>query len=206
MKIVRTCTEAEMILRYLQAEFASERFNGQISAALDSLGLHSDLITAPELTNDTQNSQRRAILGAYRGYGQNEELFERFPVESDWRLCRFSTADIPRVRYIDYSYWNELSAGTHLPMKAAETIRAGTCIYDLPNDGFLRAAEHLRAGGTLPTMIFLTADDASFVIVEGHLRMTAYALCPGAFEGVEVIVGRCPAEQFLYWAKEAGRK
>lgn len=199
MDIVRACTEAEMILSYLQAEFASERFSEQIVSTLNSLGLTSELINMPDLSDEVQNQQRRIVLGAYRGYGQNAHLFERFPQDIVWRLCRFSEDDLACIRYIDYSYWNELSAGTHRPMDAAETIRKGKCIYDLSNDGFLRAADHLRAGGKLPTMVFLTADDENYVIVEGHLRMTAYALCPEAFVGVEVIVGRCPKEQLERW-------
>lgn len=199
MDIVRACTEAEMILSYLQAEFASERFSAQIVSALNSLGLTSELIIIPDLTDDEQNRQRRMVLGAYRGYGQDAHLFERFPQDIVWRLCRFSEDDLACIRYIDYSYWNELSAGTHRPMDAAETIRNGICIYDLSNDDFLLAAEYLRSGGKLPTMVFLTADDETYVIVEGHLRMTAYALCPEALTGVEVIVGRCPKEQLERW-------
>jgi hypothetical protein len=74
--------------------------------------------------------------------------------------------DLEKIRYIDYSYWNELSAGTHKPLVAAETIRRGVLIYDLSNDGFLRTAEHIKNGGTFPKLFFLTSDYENFVIVE----------------------------------------
>jgi len=35
--------------------------------------------------------------------------------------------------------------------------------------------------------------------VEGHLRMTAYALVPECFKDVEVIVGKCSSEQLAQW-------
>jgi len=45
----------------------------------------------------------------------------------------------------------------------------------------------------------LTADYENFVIVEGHQRMTAYALAPEYFRDVEVIVGKCSKEELEKW-------
>ena len=48
-------------------------------------------------------------------------------------------------------------------------------------------------------MFFLTADFEDFVIVEGHLRMTAYALAPEHFQDISVIVGKCAGEELEGW-------
>ena len=126
-------------------------------------------------------------------------MFERFPVITDWKLCRFSQNDLEKIRYIDYSYWNELSGGTHRPADAAETIRKGICIYGQSNEGFDNAASYIRNGGTFSKMFFLTADFESYVIEEGNMRMTAYAKATEYFNDVEVIVGKCDAEELSGW-------
>lgn len=199
MDILRESSESEMILEFLQAEYHSERFSEQLTEAMDKLGLVESVIISGNIEDEAENAKRKKLLGAFRGYGEDRELFERFPKVSEWKLCRFSRADLGNIRYIDYSYWNDLSAGTHKPLAAAETIRCGALIYGLSNDGFLRAAEYIKSGGSFSRLFFLTADYKDFVIVEGHLRMTAYALVPECFDNVEVIVGRCSEEELRMW-------
>ncbi len=116
-----------------------------------------------------------------------------------WTLCSFSEADLEHIRYIDYSYWNELSKGTGKLLSAAENVRNGTEIFGVSNEGFLCAAEYIKSGGTFPKLFFLTADYKNFVIVEGHQRMTGYALAPECFRDVEVIVGKCSEEELKKW-------
>ena len=199
MEILRESSEDEMILEFLKAEYSSVRFSGTLAASMKRLGMTEKLITDADLCVDAENRQRQKLLGDFRGYGEERELFERFPKVSEWTLCRFSGNDLEHIRYIDYSYWNELSKGTRKPLVAAETIRHGTEIFGVSNEGFLRAAEYIKNGGTFPKLFFLTADYESLVIVEGHQRITAYALVPECFKKVEVIVGRCSKEELERW-------
>lgn len=199
MKILRESSENEMILELLKAEYGSERFSEQLTEAMEKNGLTGGIILSADLQNEAENTKRKKLLGTFRGYGENRELFERFPTVGEWKLCSFSEKDLVNIRYIDYSYWNELSAGTHKPLSAVETIRSGIRIYDVSNDGFLRTAEYIKNGGTFPKLFFLTSDYENFVIVEGHLRMTAYALVPECFDNVEVIVGKCSSEELGKW-------
>jgi len=199
MEMIRVSSEAEMILEFLKAEWASERFSERIGEVMEQLGIREILITEADLNNETENEQRKRLLGAFRGYGENRELFERFPKVSEWNLCKFSGNDLEHIRYIDYSYWNELSAGTKKPRAAAETIRSGTEIFGVSNEGFLNATEYIKSGGAFPKLFFLTADYENFVIVEGHQRMTAYALVPECFWDVEVIVGKCSEAELKKW-------
>jgi len=163
------------------------------------LGITEKLIIDGDLSDETENGQRKKLLGDFRGYGEDRELFERFPKVSEWNLCKFSGPDLEHIRYIDYSYWNELSKGTGRPFYAAETIRSGIEIFGVSNEGFLRAAEYVKGGGVFPKLFFLTADYKNFVIVEGHQRVTAYALVPECFRDVEVIVGKCSEEELGKW-------
>jgi len=200
MKILRESLENEMILEFLKAESTSERFSQEINNAMEKLGLDKSIVFSADLQNETENIKRKKLLGEFRGYGVGKELFENFPTDfTEWSFCSFSRPDLEKIRYIDYSYWNELSAGTRKPLSAAETIRNGVLIYDLSNDGFLNAAEYIKNGGAFPKLFFITSDYESFVIVEGHFRMTAYALVPECFNDIEVIVGKCSSEQLNAW-------
>lgn len=200
MKILSESSESKMILEFLKAESTSERFSGQLKKAMEGLGFEQEIISKADLQSELQNAQRKKLLGVFRGYGEGRELFERFPTQfTEWSLCSFSELDLENIRYIDYSYWNELSAGTHKPLAAAETVRKGIRIFDVSNDRFLRAAEYIKEGGTFPKLFFVTSDYESFVIVEGHLRMTAYALVPKYFDKVEVIVGKCDRDELNLW-------
>lgn len=199
MNYLRESSEDEMISEFLKAEYLSERFSEQIKTEMSILLIDERMVLSADIESVDENARRKKLLSEFRGYGLNQEMFERFPAVTAWNLCSFSSDDLERIRYIDYSYWNELSAGTHLPMAAAETIRKGITIYGQDNGGFLRAAEYIRSGGTFPRMFFLTSDFDKFVIVEGHLRMTAYALAPECFNQVEVIVGKCDGDELSNW-------
>ncbi len=199
MKQIRKSSEAEMIYEFLKGEYRSERFSEELAEAMERLGYKEELILSANLLDAEENEKRKKLLGAFRGYGEDRELFEHFPEVTEWSLCSFGQEDLKNIRYIDYSYWNELSAGTGSPLEAAKTIRQGTMIYEVSNDGFLKAAEYIKNGGTFPKLFFLTSDYEHFVIVEGHQRMTAYGLLPEYFQNVEVIVGKSTEEEIKNW-------
>lgn len=202
MKKLRDSSEAEMILTFLRGEYGSDRFSEELKQAMDALNAPESLLTAPDLQNAAENALRKNLMGEFRGYGQERELFERFPRSISWQLCRFDESDLEYIQYIDYSYWNELSLNTRSPLRAAEPIRQGVKIYGQSTEGFLRAAEYLEAGGAFPPLILLTYDFSRLVAVEGHLRLTAYALIPRHFQDVEALVGVCEDRAaFERWAK-----
>lgn len=199
MNILRASSEEEMIAEFLKAEYRSERFSEQIKEIMNALSFNESIILSANLNNAAENAERKKLLGEFRGYGLNRELFERFPAEINWSLCNFVSGDLNKIRYIDYSYWNELSRGTHSPLKAAQTILSGIEIYEQSNAGFVKAAEFIKSGGKFPKTILLTSDFEHFVIVEGHLRITAFALAPECFNNVECFVGECRGDDLKKW-------
>ena len=199
MNILRTSSEDEMISEYLKAEYHSERFSENIKKVMRELSVDESIILSADLNNNDENIARKKLLGEFRGYGLNRELFENFPNEIQWSLCNFVSDDLNNIRYIKYSYWNELSLGTHSPLIAAQTIRNGIEIYDQSNAGFVKAAEFIKGGGKFLRPIFLTFDLENFVIVEGHLRITAFALVPGHFNNIECFVGKCSSDDLKKW-------
>lgn len=200
MKILRNSSEAEMIHAFLSTEFVSDRFSEKLKMAMRTLSVDEQLLLSADLENEDENALRKDLLGEFRGYGRNKELFENFPSQIEWSMCSFSEEDLAKIKYIDYSYWNELSAGTRSPLAAAKQVLKGVTIYGQSSEGFLKAAKYIENGGHFQNMIFLTADFNSFVIVEGHLRMTAYALAPRHFDNICCIVGKCSQSDWDAWA------
>lgn len=200
MKMMRDSSEAEMVFEFLRTEFYSDRFSEQLKKALNSLSIDDQILLSANLENKEENALRKELLGEFRGYGRNQELFKNFPSQIEWSICSFSKDDLEKIKYIDYSYWNELSAGTRSPLTAAKAVREGITIYGQSTEGFLNAAKYLENGGRFQNMIFLTADFNNFIIVEGHLRMTAYALTPNHFDNIRCIVGKCSQSDFDAWA------
>jgi len=202
MKLTRASSEAEMIAEFLRQEYASrDRYGARLDACLRDEGMSSRLITDPDLASQDDNAQRRRLFGRYRGYGSGEPSYlTGFPtVGVDWFWAHLSRDEVLRVRYIRYSYWTALSAGTRSPVVAAERIRAGIEVYGVSNAGFLGLAGRLRQGLRVPPLIVVTAlvtatDADALVVLEGHARLTAFALAPETIPPtLKVLVGASPA-------------
>ena len=84
--------------------------------------------------------------------------------------------------------WNELSGGTRLPIDAARGIRDGVRAFDISNQRFLAAARAVARGERFPPLILVGQDYADLVCLEGHLRLTGYALA-GFPTDVECLIG-----------------
>lgn len=199
MKVLRKSSEEEMLIEFLRAEYSSERFSEQIRDAITKLQYDEKIIISPDIHSTAENLQRKRLMGEFRGYGLNRELFENFPAVTGWNLCSFTGEDLGKIQYINYSYWNELSDNTRSPLTAAKNILNGKTVFGESNDAFIRASRYLKRGGKFPKMYFLTCDYKRFVIVEGHLRMTAYALAPECFIDAEAIVGKSGSTELREW-------
>ena len=194
MRLVESLSESDMVASFLRAEIASERFGGEILAILERDRRDRSVIDKPDLGNEGENRYRVQLLGEFRGYNRDRSLFENFPADVGWHRAGLSPEELAQVRYIDYSYWNELSGGTRLPVDAAKKIRAGVEIYGVSNTRILRMADALRSGAAFPELILVgTAPGSDLVVLEGHRRLTAYALVPEAIpQGLTAIVGFSP--------------
>lgn len=96
MNIIRKSSEDEMVFEFLKAEYSSDRFSEDIEEAMHHLSLENGVILSADLHNAEENALRKKLLGEFRGYGQDRELFEHFPTELDWSLCSFSGDDLKK--------------------------------------------------------------------------------------------------------------
>lgn len=199
MIYLRDSSEDEMILEFLKGEIKSERFQDQIFDILNSQKVSVDIIEKANLNSLEENKIRKKILGIFRGYGCNTHMFENFPNISSWIFAECTEDDINNIRYINYSYWNELSKNTSSPLVAAETIREGIEIYGVPNTASISGLKYLEKGGSFPPIILLTADMENFIILEGHSRMTVYGLDPKFLGGSKCYIGICEEAELSKW-------
>jgi hypothetical protein len=189
VRLLHRTTEDEMIAVFLKGEIVSERFGHLIRAQLELDHKERSIIEMPDIAKATDNAYRRQLLATYRAY-----VFDELPAHTAWYRAVVTRDELGTIRYIDYSYWNEISNQTRLPSVAAETIRTGRLIYGESTEGFLVVARALRAGAQFPELIVVgTAPDAVLTVFEGHVRLTAYLLAPECIPAeLEVIAGFAP--------------
>jgi hypothetical protein len=194
MRQLRPSSEAEMVALFLRTELPSDRWRDDMRVLLERAGLTDRVVTDPDLNDDAENQVRLRLLTEHRGYGTRTELFEDFPDEVCWKWMAVTPDDLAEVRYIEYDYWVELSGGTRLAVDAATRIRAGVAPFGVSNDGVLGMAQAVADGASFPPLILVTTGPgADLVVLEGHVRLTAFMLARDHLPPeLEVLVGSSP--------------
>lgn len=181
-----------MVAAFLRAEISSARFSADVKVAMQSFGVEESVISRPDITDARENARRAKVLGAYRGYRQNREMFEGVPDDLTWYDAEITRSEIGDLRYVDYSYWNELTNDTHKVMEGVRNIQKGVVVFGVSNDRFLAFAEEIRNGehGFEPMILWGHDVAAPLEILEGHLRATALGLAgEKAPAAIHVLVG-----------------
>ena len=180
-----------MIAVWLACELGSLRFGDHLRELLKRDAVETAVIESPVLASEEQNDYRRRLLGEVRGLGHDRANFHGFPDDVTWERCLLTPNEVSRIEYCDYSYWLELSNGTRKPADGAARINQGVeQIMRQTTDNFRRAAAALRAGTTFREMILATHDRNRLVVIEGHLRLTAYMMEPHLIpDELEVLLG-----------------
>ena len=194
MQHLHPISEDEMVAVFLRCEIGSSRFAPTILAILNRDARERQIIDQPDLANLADNAYRRQVLGEWRGYQRDANVFKDFPADVRWYRAQATMADLAQVRYINYDYWIELSGGSRLVTDAVERIRRGVEVFRVSNAGFWSMTEALCNGAKFPELIFVGKDERSpLVVLEGHVRLTAYLLRPEcAPDAVSVLVGYAP--------------
>jgi len=192
MKLLKKIPESTMVAAYLKAELHSERFSDDLKRAAEKLGVNEAIILTPNLEDDHENELRAQVFGDYRGYKQNREMFTGFPDDLAWYEAELDREEVGNLRYVDYSYWNELTDQTHLVKDAVKNIQKGKIVFDVSNDRFLRFADKIAHGEyeVEPFIVWGNDTHSPLELLEGHLRATALGLAGDkAPEHIKVIVG-----------------
>lgn len=169
-----------MVAAFLQAEVSSPRFGVPISRLLARDGRGRRVLEAPDLTGADENAYRARLLGEWRGYGRNADVFTDLPGDTHWSHAVLDHADLERVKYINDDYWIGFSGGSRLVKDAVARIHNGEI-----NPGeaacYRAFAEALAQGARFPELILLhNPSTDELVVMEGHIRITSYLLWLGS--------------------------
>ncbi len=153
VRFIEALNEDDVVAHFLKHEIRSERFGKAICDLLQQNSWSTSILEQPDLQSAEECSIRAKVLSEYRGYQRNEGMFEGFPKDVAWARFAISSRELMQVRYIDYSYWNELSEGSRLPSDAAIRIRKRAMVFGMSTHHFLEMAEALRNGEKYPELI-----------------------------------------------------
>ena len=173
MRNVDPVDESEVIAAFVRAEADSPRYGDTVRKLLEK---HA--------------GDERAVLIEYRAWGRNEGLFGGFPDDVDWFRLTLSREEVLDILYINWDWWLRISGGTRKPRDAAARVRAGLVAGVQADEGDERIA---RAAATNPPLIAVRAPGSYLVLLEGHVRLTAYALYPEHLPAeLELFLGESP--------------
>jgi hypothetical protein len=178
MRILGPVTEDEMIAAFLRAELRSGRYGEKLRRLLERDGIAAEVLERPEPADPDQNEYRRRMLDEHRAFERREGLFHGFPESVDWYRAALVPEEVLAIRYINWDWWLAISDGSRSAVVAAERIRRGE-IEGVTVEEHADIARALGATSPPPELIAATKPDhAQLVLVEGHVRLTVYALFP----------------------------
>lgn len=177
MRNARAASEHEVILAFLRGEFDSSRFGPAIHAALGRAG-GSALVMNPDLRSHRENEARRTALAEARGWGLDEGLFAGFPSDVTWQHGLLDVGELERLRFIEYSYWVELSGGSRRPADVRRMLespeRLPPWLVEMGLERPFELADVIGRKGVPGELVVVgTADLNELVVLEGHARLTA---------------------------------
>jgi hypothetical protein len=200
MRIVRTATEEEVVAAFLRGELESPRWRARLLDLLREDGVDASVVTSPRVEDASENAYRAALLDRHRAWLRRKGLFTGFPERVEWSRAALAPEEVLAIDYIDWDWWLRVSGGTRRPLDAAARIRRGE-IAGVSAGEHEPIAERLRSTEPQVELIAVAPRDLSrLVAVEGHVRLTAYALFPAYLpEELEIFVGT--ADDIERWSE-----
>jgi hypothetical protein len=190
VKILRPTSEDEMIAVFLRAELDSSRYGKTLRGYVERDGREPDVLRRPDLDDPEANSYRRGLLEEYRAYERRDGLFGGFPRQVDWFRAMLSRDEVLDVLYINWDWWLTISDGTRRPRVAARKIRDGLVPGSTVEEHEPLAVALLDTPRPAELIVATTSEHSPLVVVEGHFRLTAYALFPEHLpDELEILLG-----------------
>ncbi len=119
---------------------------------------------------------REEILAGRRGW-RIGGLFDGLPDDLEWHRVGLAPEEVLAIRYIDWDWWLRVSDGTRAPLAAARRIRARLA-GGVEAEGLRPIAARLASDEPPRELIAVATPESPLVLVEGHVRLTSYALYP----------------------------
>jgi len=164
VRILGPASEDEVLAAFIQAERDSPRYGETVRKLVARVG-----------------DNPRAVLAAYRSW-PDQGLFYGFPRNVTWSRARLTREEVLDILYINWDWWLRLTGGSRRPRDAAANQK--------PDPGDEAIAQ---AAATNPELIAVRAPGSYLVLLEGHVRLTAYATFPQHVPAeLEIYLGESP--------------
>ena len=176
-----------MIAAFVAAEVDSRRFRERLLAEASALGFTDGVLRVRDTSVPERNDRRRELLVRYRGWGTDRSVFGGLPTHDvEWWAATITWEGLRHVDVIEYM--RELCPG--LPTRRLlDLVELGITPAE---DADVAATAEAIGSGRVPVDPILVAEPGlgRFVILEGHTRLSAYALVGAAVApSIDVIVG-----------------
>jgi hypothetical protein len=167
MRKLRRITEAEVIAEFLKNEFYQEEFHRDREN-------FEQLVLEANVTNETENALRRALLFRRRGH-----MLRELPADTQWWEVEIEVSDLNLVRVFPRAQWRRVADGSFLLRDIVERIR--TERFSGRTRDFISKVQALsyriRAEKDTSSVMLIGVDEANpFTILEGNHRLTAALL------------------------------
>jgi hypothetical protein len=199
MRLLGPVSEDEVVSAFLRAEIDSDRYGEKLRRLLARDQREPSVLRHPDLADDCENRYRQQLLDEHRAFERREEMFGGFPRQIDWLRAALEREEVLDILYIDWDWWRTLSGGSRSPRDAAQRVRTGV-IAGVTAAEHEPAARAFRAGAPPELIAVTTPAYAPLVLVEGHVRLTAYALFPEYLPPETEILLGISEEMTGWWA------
>jgi hypothetical protein len=193
VRILRPAPEAEVVAAFLRGELESPRYRERLLELLRVDDVDASVLRTPNLEDAEECAYRETLLDRHRAWLSRQGLFDGFPERVAWSLAALAPEEVLAIRYINWDWWLRISGGTRQPVEAAARIRRGE-VEGVTVEEHEPIAVRLQAAEPGPPLIAVAPPDRSrLVLVEGHVRLTAYALYPKYLPAeLEIYLGTAP--------------
>jgi len=200
MRVVSPASEAEVLAAFLRGELDSPRWGTRLRELLADDDVDESILRKPRLDDADECTYREALLDRHRAWLRREGLFEGFPERVEWTRVALVPNEVLALRYINWDWWLWISNGTRRPVDAAARIRRGD-VDGITAEEHEPIAARLRTAQPPAELIAVALPGGSrLVVVEGHVRLTAYALYPQYLPAeLEIFLGT--AEDMTRWSE-----
>jgi hypothetical protein len=192
MKRLHRVTEAEVISEFLKNEFYHPSFHSD-------RGNFEEVVLQPDLSDELENSIRRALLFRRRGH-----MWRELPDDTDWWLVELETQDLEKIRVFPRAQWRKVSAGSYQVSDIVERIRKNH--FRGSSKEFIAKVQslsyHLRREHDDSSVLLIGVDERQpLTILEGNHRLTAALLASPelARSRFRVIAGFSPSMRQCCW-------
>jgi hypothetical protein len=200
MRILRNASEDEVLASFLRAELDSPRWGDRLLELLREDDADESVLRTPDLADADACAYRAGLLDRHRAWLRREGLFQGFPERVEWSRVAVGRDEVLAIRYINWDWWLWITGGTRRPADAAARIRRGE-VAGITAEEHEPIAARLQAEEQPAELIAVAQPGGSqLVVVEGHVRLTAYALYPQYLPAqLEIFLGT--AEDMDRWTE-----